>query len=63
MRLSPLRPAVFMDRDGTLSHEVGYVNHPSRFRLFPFSVEAVRLVEKQGGKTGHWLRPGEPEGD
>jgi cyclic pyranopterin phosphate synthase len=24
------------------------------------TVEAVRLVEKRGGKTGHWLRPGEP---
>ena len=27
-----LRPAVFMDRDGTLTEEVGYVNHPSRLR-------------------------------
>jgi D-glycero-D-manno-heptose 1,7-bisphosphate phosphatase len=41
-----VRPAIFIDRDGTLSHEVGYVNHPSRFRLFPFSVEAVRLVNR-----------------
>jgi len=40
------RPAIFMDRDGTLSHEVGYVNHPSRFQLFPWSVEAVRLVNR-----------------
>ena len=23
-----------MDRDGTLSEEVGYINHVSRFRLF-----------------------------
>ena len=30
------RPAIFMDRDGTLSHEVGYVNHLSRFRLLPY---------------------------
>ncbi len=42
------RPAIFMDRDGTLSHEVGYVNHPSRFRLFPWSVDAVRLVNRAG---------------
>ena len=40
--------AVFIDRDGTLSHEVGYVNHLSRFRLFSFAVEAVRLVNKSG---------------
>lgn len=37
-----------MDRDGTLSHEVGYVNHPSRFRLFPFAVEAVRAINRAG---------------
>lgn len=37
-----------MDRDGTLSHEVGYVNHASRFRLYPWSVEAVRLVNRAG---------------
>lgn len=37
-----------MDRDGTLSHEVGYVNHPSRFRLYPFAVDAVRLINRGG---------------
>ncbi|HET7293345.1 MAG TPA: HAD family hydrolase [Vicinamibacteria bacterium] len=42
------RPCIFMDRDGTLSHEVGYVNHASRFELFPWSVEAVRLVNRAG---------------
>lgn len=42
------RPAVFMDRDGTLAHEVGYVNDVSRFRLFPWSIEAVRLINRSG---------------
>jgi D-glycero-D-manno-heptose 1,7-bisphosphate phosphatase len=42
------RPAIFMDRDGTLSHEVGYVNHPDRFRLYPWSVDAVRLINRAG---------------
>ena len=42
------RPAIFLDRDGTLSHEVGYVNHVSRFRLYPFAVDAVRLVNRAG---------------
>jgi D-glycero-D-manno-heptose 1,7-bisphosphate phosphatase len=41
-------PAIFMDRDGTLAYEVGYVNHLSRFRLFPWSVDAVRLVNRGG---------------
>jgi D-glycero-D-manno-heptose 1,7-bisphosphate phosphatase len=35
------RPAVFIDRDGTLTEEVGYVNHPSRLRLLPRAGEAI----------------------
>jgi D-glycero-D-manno-heptose 1,7-bisphosphate phosphatase len=42
----PPRRAIFVDRDGTLSEEVGYINHLSRFRLFPFAVEAIRLVNR-----------------
>jgi len=42
------RPAIFLDRDGTLSHEVGYVNHPSRFRPYPWSVDAVRAINRAG---------------
>jgi D-glycero-D-manno-heptose 1,7-bisphosphate phosphatase len=38
------RRAVFIDRDGTISDEVGYVNHPSRFRVFPYSAAAVKLL-------------------
>jgi D-glycero-D-manno-heptose 1,7-bisphosphate phosphatase len=43
-----VRPAIFMDRDGTLSREVGYVNHLSRFESFPFAVDAVRAVNRAG---------------
>jgi D-glycero-D-manno-heptose 1,7-bisphosphate phosphatase len=43
-----VKPAIFMDRDGTISHEVGYVNHPSRFRPYPWAVDAVRLVNRSG---------------
>lgn len=43
-----LRAAIFIDRDGTLADEVGYVNDVSRFRLFPWSVEAVRLINRSG---------------
>ena len=42
------RRAVFMDRDGTISEEVGYVNHPARYRVFPYSGEAVRLLNEAG---------------
>ena len=37
-----------MDRDGTLSEEVGYVNHPSRFQLFPYAAEAVKRLNDSG---------------
>jgi D-glycero-D-manno-heptose 1,7-bisphosphate phosphatase len=42
------RPAVFIDRDGTISEEVGYINHPSRFRLFPYAARAIKLLNDQG---------------
>ncbi|MGB9181738.1 MAG: HAD family hydrolase [Pyrinomonadaceae bacterium] len=42
------RRAVFMDRDGTISEEIGYVNHPARSRVFPYSAQAVRLLNEAG---------------
>jgi D-glycero-D-manno-heptose 1,7-bisphosphate phosphatase len=38
------RRAVFLDRDGTVADEVGYVNHLSRFRLYPWTAEAIRRI-------------------
>lgn len=43
-----MKRAVFIDRDGTISEEVGYVNHPSRFKLFPYSAEAIKLLNESG---------------
>ena len=45
---SRLRPAVFLDRDGTLCEEVGYLNHVSRFRMFPFATAALRRLNDAG---------------
>ena len=42
------QPAVFIDRDGTISEEVGYINHPSRFRVFPYAARAIKLLNDQG---------------
>ncbi len=36
--------AIFMDRDGTVSYEIGYVNHPDRFKIFPFSGRAIQMI-------------------
>ncbi len=39
-----LRRGVFLDRDGTICEEVGYLNHVSRFRMFPFAAPAIRRL-------------------
>jgi D-glycero-D-manno-heptose 1,7-bisphosphate phosphatase len=36
-----LRPAVFLDRDGTILEELGYLNHASRFRMLPGVAAAI----------------------
>ncbi|MGB8507029.1 MAG: HAD family hydrolase [Pyrinomonadaceae bacterium] len=48
MSASKKRRAVFIDRDGTISEEVGYVNHVSRYRVFPYAAEALRLLREAG---------------
>ena len=40
--------AVFIDRDGTLREEIGYVNHASRFRLLPRSAAAIKRLNEVG---------------
>lgn len=40
----PLRPAIFLDRDGTVNEEVGYINHVDRLRLLPRTAEAIRRI-------------------
>ena len=40
--------AVFIDRDGTISEEVGYINHASRFRTFAYSAEAIKKLNDAG---------------
>jgi D-glycero-D-manno-heptose 1,7-bisphosphate phosphatase len=43
-----MKRAVFIDRDGTISEEVGYINHPARFRVFPYSAAAIKLLNEAG---------------
>ena len=42
------RPAVFLDRDGTLIEDVGYVDSVKRLQLYPWSIESVRLLRRSG---------------
>ena len=40
--------AVFLDRDGTLVEEAGYLDRLERLVFFPYSVDAVRLLNRAG---------------
>lgn len=42
------KPAVFLDRDGTINEQMGYINHLSRFVLLPGAAQAVRLLNERG---------------
>jgi D-glycero-D-manno-heptose 1,7-bisphosphate phosphatase len=42
------RPALFMDRDGCLIEEMGYINHPSRVRVLPRTPEAIARLNAAG---------------
>jgi D-glycero-D-manno-heptose 1,7-bisphosphate phosphatase len=43
-----LRPAVFLDRDGTICEEMGYLNHISRLHIFPFAGAAIAKLNNAG---------------
>src|SRR5258708_6898125 len=46
-----MRRAVFLDRDGTLIEESGYLDRLERLEFFPFSVDAVRVLNRAGFAT------------
>jgi D-glycero-D-manno-heptose 1,7-bisphosphate phosphatase len=43
-QLEPLRPAVFLDRDGTLNEDFGYVHRFEDFRWLPGAKDAIRRL-------------------
>ncbi|MCI5225443.1 MAG: HAD family hydrolase [Candidatus Electrothrix sp. AX2] len=42
-----VQPAVFLDRDGTINEQMGYINHISRFILLPGAATAIRTLNEQ----------------
>ena len=40
------KPAVFIDRDGTINEQRGYINHISRFKIIPGVEDAIRLLNQ-----------------
>jgi D-glycero-D-manno-heptose 1,7-bisphosphate phosphatase len=45
---APLRPAVFLDRDGTINEDVGYLSELSHLTIYPWAIDAVRLLNRAG---------------
>ena len=43
-----MKSAVFLDRDGTLIEEAGYLDRLERLSFFPWSIDAVRLLNRAG---------------
>jgi D,D-heptose 1,7-bisphosphate phosphatase len=43
--------AVFLDRDGTINEEVGYLSRLEQLKLYPFTFEAIRIINENGMKA------------
>lgn len=48
--MTGLQRAVFLDRDGTIVEESGYLDRLERLVFFPYSVDAIRLLNRGGFK-------------
>jgi D,D-heptose 1,7-bisphosphate phosphatase len=42
------RPAAFLDRDGTINVDAGYIDRLDRLELYPFAIDAIRLFRRAG---------------
>lgn len=41
-----MKPAIFLDRDGTLIEDVGYIGKSSEVIFYPYSVDALKLLSE-----------------
>jgi D-glycero-D-manno-heptose 1,7-bisphosphate phosphatase len=46
-----MRPAVFLDRDGTIIEERGYLDRIDLLELYSFTADAIRLLNRAGYAT------------
>lgn len=47
-KLKSRKPAVFLDRDGVLTEETGYIDSLEKLRIFPYAAECVRGIHEKG---------------
>lgn len=45
------QPAIFIDRDGTINEDSGYVSSPDELVIYSYAAEAVRLINRSGLKA------------
>ena len=38
--------AIFLDRDGTINEDIGYVSSPDELNIYPYAAQAVRLINE-----------------
>jgi D-glycero-D-manno-heptose 1,7-bisphosphate phosphatase len=43
-----MKRVVFLDRDGTMLDDIGYLTPGSAIRLFPWTIDAMRLLRRAG---------------
>src|SRR5213079_1751493 len=43
--------AIFMDRDGTVSEDVGYMDHAGLYKVFSWTGPAIRKINESGMKA------------
>ncbi len=51
MKENKRHTAVFLDRDGTINEEVGYVDRIGKLQLIPGAAEAIRRINESGMKA------------
>lgn len=51
MKENKRQAAIFLDRDGTINEEIGYMDSLEKLRLIPGAAEAIRLINSSGMKT------------
>lgn len=43
-----VKPAVFLDRDGTMIEDVGYLDSLSQVAFYPWTIDAIRMLNRAG---------------
>lgn len=46
--MSEMKPAVFIDRDGTMIEDVGYMSRADQLKWYPWTIDAIRLLNRAG---------------